>query len=280
MVYIQVMRLAIALAFASIALAQTPDFSGVWKADLTASQFPGGHAPAQYLEIISMSGSTITEQTGTWFGQRNSRAEMVYAADGTPKIELLEGVPTRETGEMKDGKLVVSLQTDGQADTTTRTYEPGADGQKLTITVAATRDGHPMQTVLVLEKQPETAGDPLRQTPPPAATTFKNLKTPLKDLNSEEFIDHMHYFSWALGKNCEFCHVQRDFSSDDKKEKRTARAMISMTGVINQDTFKGKQEVSCYTCHQFHEHPQARPLFSGEKPRQHDESEEHDPETH
>jgi hypothetical protein len=260
------MRLFFALALAPLAVAQSPDLSGVWKGDLAASQFPGGHPPSQYLEIISQAGPKITEQTGSWFPFGVSRTEMVFTTDGVPIIEKYAGVPSRETAEPKDGKLTLTIETDGQPDTTTRTYDLSADGQKLTISIHATHDGHEMQTQLVLLKQPDAAGAPLREPPPAATATYKNLKTSLKELDSEQFIDTMHYFAWALNKNCEFCHVQRDFKSDDKKEKRTAREMISMTAGINRDTFHGKQEVSCFTCHSFREHPQSRPLFPGEKP--------------
>ncbi len=260
------MRFVIGLAFATLAVAQPPVISGVWKADLPASQFPGGHGPTQYLEIISQSGSKITEQSGSWFPFGVSRSDLTYNTDGTPIIEDFEGVPSRETGEMKDGKLVVTVETDGRPDDTmTRSYDLSSDGQKLSISIHASHNGHAMESRLVLVKQPEEAGAPLRQAPPPAATEFKNLKTMLKDTNSVQFINTMHYFSWALNKPCDFCHVQRDFASDDKKPKRTARTMISMTNHIDQDTFHGKREVSCYTCHQFREKPQSRPLLPGRK---------------
>lgn len=263
------MRLLVAIAFVPFLAAQTPDMTGVWKADLAASQFPGGRGPSQYLDIISQSGGKVTEQTGSWFPFGTSRSELIYNTNGDGIVERYDGVPSRETGEMKDGKLTVTVETDGRPETTTRTYDLSPDGQKLTVSVESTRDGHTMQSKLVLAKQPDSAGDPLRQPPPAASATYKNLKTPLKDLNSEQFIDNMHYFAWALNKNCEFCHVQHDFASDDKEQKRTARVMISMVNGISQDTFHGKPEVSCFTCHEFHNRPLSRPLFPGEKPEEH-----------
>jgi Photosynthetic reaction centre cytochrome C subunit len=268
------MRSFLVIVFAVGAAAQTPDLTGVWKADLAASQFPGGRGPTQYLELISATGPKVTEQSAAQFPFGSSRSELVFRTDGAPVIEPYDGVPSRETGAMKDGKFAVTIETDGKPDTTTRTYELSAEGQKLTISIQATRDGKEMQSRLVLDKQPDSASAPLREAPPVASTVFKNLKTPMKDLNSEQFIDNMHYFSWALNKNCEFCHVQRDFPSDDKKEKRIARAMIEMTNGVNQNTFKGKQKVACFTCHEFREHPQMRPLFAGEKPEEHEEHHE------
>jgi hypothetical protein len=90
------------------------------------------------------------------------------------------------------------------------------------------------------------------------------VKTEFKNLPASEFIDNMHYISWSLGRNCEFCHVRNHFDSDDKKEKKTARDMIKMTASINADNFKEHPEVACFTCHEGHEKPFARPLFPDE----------------
>jgi hypothetical protein len=47
---------------------------------------------------------------------------------------------------------------------------------------------------------------------------------------------------------CEFCHVE-DRSKDDKKEKQTARQMVTMMFAINKENFNGRREVTCYSCH-------------------------------
>jgi len=86
----------------------------------------------------------------------------------------------------------------------------------------------------------------------------------LKTLPASQFIDQMRYFAWALGKNCEFCHVERHFDADDKEEKKTARKMIAMTVAINADNFKDHPEVRCFSCHEMHAHPLSRPLFPDE----------------
>ncbi len=54
----------------------------------------------------------------------------------------------------------------------------------------------------------------------------------MRTLPASQFLEQMHYFAWALNKNCEFCHVKGEFDSDDKEEKRTAREMIKMTAMI------------------------------------------------
>jgi photosynthetic reaction center cytochrome c subunit len=61
---------------------------------------------------------------------------------------------------------------------------------------------------------------------------------------------------------CQFCHVQGDFPSDDKEEKKTARAMMTMVMAINKDNFNARTEVTCYTCHRGANEP--APLQPGE----------------
>lgn len=62
-----------------------------------------------------------------------------------------------------------------------------------------------------------------------------------------------------MGVNCGYCHVRRDFASDDNAHKITARRMIEMVQAINQQFFPdykpGRDEstlgkVTCFTCHQ------------------------------
>lgn len=82
-----------------------------------------------------------------------------------------------------------------------------------------------------------------------------------------DVIATMKGFARGLGVRCQHCHVYRgsepddldsfDFASDDKPEKRTARAMLRMQQAINQQYLKdvgdpaaaGKPRVTCYTCH-------------------------------
>jgi photosynthetic reaction center cytochrome c subunit len=55
--------------------------------------------------------------------------------------------------------------------------------------------------------------------------------------------------------DCQFCHAQGDFASDEKRAKTTARHMIEMTQNINKTSFNGNMRVRCFTCHQGHEEP-------------------------
>ena len=79
----------------------------------------------------------------------------------------------------------------------------------------------------------------------------KNLKV----LTPQELASGvMGKYAAAMGQRCNFCHVQGDFSSDEKPEKNTARMMITMVKDINSKIAAAaggtaKEYVTCYTCH-------------------------------
>ena len=91
-----------------------------------------------------------------------------------------------------------------------------------------------------------------------AGQKFKNIKV-LNEMPADQLGKVMNMMSASLGVKCNFCHVsgEADFDKDGKEEKETARQMIKMTLAINKDSFGGRQEVSCNTCHQGHSHPQS-----------------------
>jgi photosynthetic reaction center cytochrome c subunit len=77
---------------------------------------------------------------------------------------------------------------------------------------------------------------------------YKNIKV-LNGTPADQVIEAMHQIRAALGVNCEFCHDDPDRATDTKKPKETARDMMRMVTDINKNSFKGQQEVTCYTCH-------------------------------
>ncbi len=105
-----------------------------------------------------------------------------------------------------------------------------------------------------------------------AEEVFKNVKI-LKGVSRTEFLDTMRYMSAALGESCDGCHVVKDghlvADLDDKKEKQTARKMITMTLAINKDHFEGHPEVGCATCHHGREHPDRFPPMEFGAPAAH-----------
>jgi hypothetical protein len=90
----------------------------------------------------------------------------------------------------------------------------------------------------------------------PAEEVFKNIKV-LKGMPASQMFPVMHLIEASLGAQCETCHVTEGdrFDLDTKKEKETAREMISMTLAINKANFEGRTVVTCNTCHRGQEHP-------------------------
>ena len=97
------------------------------------------------------------------------------------------------------------------------------------------------------QKQSQNEGDK------PAEEVFKNIKV-LKGIPAWQLQPTMHFIEASLGMNCGDCHVRDnekgwEFDKDTKPEKRKAREMIKMMDAINTNSFKGHQEVTCFTCH-------------------------------
>lgn len=86
----------------------------------------------------------------------------------------------------------------------------------------------------------------------------KNLQLLPADTDRQELERIMREFALALGVGCGHCHKVsrevRDFASDDKPTKATARAMMRLVGQINQ-TLRDQAGaeptvgVQCVTCH-------------------------------
>jgi hypothetical protein len=265
---------ALALFAASLVGAESPNISGVWKADLAKSKFMGP-PPTNYLVIIEQKMAVfnrrtkeeapqIVETTGMWSQRGEQRSVLTVFNNGKAIVLAYQGVPHQLIASFEGNTLTVNGAVAGRPNTFKRTYELSPDGQTITLNTVSSNDGKQQQSTIVLLKQPDSAGEPLRKPEELAETHFKNVKTSLKTLPASDFINSMHYFAWALGKDCEFCHVEHKFDSDDKKEKKTARKMIDMAAAIDRDHFEGHPDVRCFTCHEGHSHPLSHPLFPDE----------------
>ena len=108
------------------------------------------------------------------------------------------------------------------------------------------------------------AQDPPSPAGKTAAQEYKNIQI-LKDIPADQLIPAMQFMSASLGVECEYCHVERAFDKDDKKEKGFARHMMEMVMNINKDNFEGKRWVTCYSCHRGAPKPVSVPIIFAEE---------------
>ena len=92
-----------------------------------------------------------------------------------------------------------------------------------------------------------------------AQQAYMNV-TVMTDIPADQLVPAMEFMSASLGVRCNFCHVN-PFQNDDKREKQTAREMIKMELSIDKENFKGRTEVTCYTCHLGSPHPTSVPVI-------------------
>jgi hypothetical protein len=84
----------------------------------------------------------------------------------------------------------------------------------------------------------------------------QNLQVLPKDASRQDLLAAMRNFTQGLGVECNYCHVDRDFASDDKQQKKTARVMMQLVGHTNEMIAGGVAKapadvvkVQCVTCH-------------------------------
>lgn len=114
--------------------------------------------------------------------------------------------------------------------------------------------------LVFVTNRPLAQTQPAQNQGPTIGQQFKNIKV-LNDVPAEQLGKIMNLFNASLGVDCSFCHNTKDYKSDEKKEKQTARKMIQMTFDINKASFNGRTEVTCNVCHSGHEHPVAAPTL-------------------
>ena len=119
-------------------------------------------------------------------------------------------------------------------------------------TVIATMTIIMVGSIAAMEPQTITSGE------------FKNLVVLPKNISAGELSKIMiDEFEDGLGVSCNFCHTENrethrpDYASDEKPEKKIARAMMRMTMGINKKYFNLRHpqigqpslSVTCETCH-------------------------------
>jgi len=99
------------------------------------------------------------------------------------------------------------------------------------------------------------------QDEPLAEKQFKHIES-FKGAKASDVIPAMEFMSASLGVGCDYCHTE-DKSSEEKEAKHTAREMIAMQRDINNKNFRGRNQVTCATCHAGHARPVAVPPVEG-----------------
>ena len=89
---------------------------------------------------------------------------------------------------------------------------------------------------------------------------YKNIKI-LTKLPADQVRTQMEYFTASLGVQCNFCHVQGQFDSDDNPRKDRARKMMKMVDRFNDDTVNDIT-VTCATCHHNRVPPERTPTLA------------------
>jgi photosynthetic reaction center cytochrome c subunit len=127
--------------------------------------------------------------------------------------------------------------------------------------VTSVRAANLMIIVVIAIAFPASFAGAQNQAPPKTAEQqFKNIQT-LKGIPADQLIPTMQFIAASLGVECEYCHVEGAFDKDDKKPKQTARKMMEMMFAINKNTFEGRREVTCYSCHHGNSHPVGIPVI-------------------
>lgn len=93
--------------------------------------------------------------------------------------------------------------------------------------------------------------------------------TVLTGFTVQDFEQEMQLMTSYLGVTCGYCHEgRRNFASEARPQKATARKMLEMTKTINRQFFPsfkpGDEEsklgkITCYTCHQGNAKPKTTP---------------------
>ena len=247
-----------ALSTVCVLSAQTPDFSGVWKANAEKSKMTGP-APASQIMIVEQKDDRLKETVGIT-GPRGEERSMFNFNLAKPSVNYSRGLAMRTEAKW-DGPVLVLASKIAAAKPASSLMKMSVapDGNTLTVETVMTANGQDTAMTVVYDKQPDSAGDALRK-PEETAAHHKNVQI-LMEMPASQFINAMRSFNVALGVECSFCHVQGKFEADDKPEKAMARKMLTMTHNINATTFEGKNEVRCYTCHNGRAHPASHPAF-------------------
>ena len=91
-----------------------------------------------------------------------------------------------------------------------------------------------------------------------AGEVYKNIQV-FQQMPAARLGRVMGVLTAALNVDCTHCHVEGDWSSDEKEPKQTARKMFAMVGAIKSKHFPEERGPSCWTCHRGSNEPEMSP---------------------
>ena len=141
-------------------VAETPSISGVWKANLDASNF-GRMKPTGYLMIVQQQGNTIRETIGDTNMMGTYRSSFTFSTSAPDNRNSWRGMPMHSKAQWTDGALIVDSRVAGpRGQAMHDKYSLSADGNTLTIERTTTREGKDTTQTIVLTRQANEAGEP------------------------------------------------------------------------------------------------------------------------
>jgi photosynthetic reaction center cytochrome c subunit len=124
--------------------------------------------------------------------------------------------------------------------------------------------------------QPAAAQPASGSSGPKAEDVYKNIQV-FKGLPADQVLITMRFIRASLGVACTYCHAEPENEVVQEKspsarglpgwwadepgreietpKKQVARMMIRMTAALNRESFGGRAEVTCFTCHRGNAHP-------------------------
>ncbi len=237
-----------------------PDLSGIWKANAEKTKMERPLGDTGYYMWVQQSGAVIKEKTILMGAHFEQRSEAAYDTSAPETTNMMRGEKMASKATWSAGTLAVDTtgKMEGHDVTIHEKWTLGPDQKTLTVA----RDTGRGEETIVFDRQPDSESSVFTGPPRMAKDVYLNVKE--LDVPAYELGEVMQNFTHALGVNCQFCHVRGKMDSDEKDKKVFARTMIHMTHGINQDVFKGKFKVSCYTCHRGQKEPLIRPAETAE----------------
>jgi photosynthetic reaction center cytochrome c subunit len=96
-----------------------------------------------------------------------------------------------------------------------------------------------------------------------AEGAYKNIQV-LNGVPASQIFPIMNFFSASLGVGCNFCH-ESEREKDSLPAKVMTRKMVQMMFAINSNTFNGRLEVTCYSCHRGSTRSVGMPLVTSQE---------------